>query len=95
MKPSTSAFVLDSIEPTYVAPSEPAGPSVSAHSAAPTFAPVSRAIAASTFGFTELSAKIAFTPAVRIVSISSAVSPAEGCPSVESDGMTVPMTSMP
>jgi hypothetical protein len=58
-------------------------------------APVSAAIAASTFGWTELSAKIAFTPACRIVSISAAVSPADGCAAVESDGMTVPMTSRP
>ena len=61
------------------APSEPAGPSVSAHSGRPTRAPVSRAIASSTSGLTELSAKIAFTRSRRIVSTSAAVSPADGC----------------
>ena len=51
---------------------------MSAHSGLPTVAPASRAIASSTFGLTELSAKIAFTPASRIVFASAAVSPAEG-----------------
>ena len=39
------ARVFAAMEPRYVAPSEPAGPSVSAHNRAPTRAPVSRAIA--------------------------------------------------
>ena len=83
------------IEPRYVAPLDPAGPSESAHSAAPTRAPVWRAIACSTFGFTEDSAKIVRTPVRSIVAISFATSPADGCPAVLSAGMTAPATVMP
>ncbi len=50
-----------------MAPSEPSGPSVSAHSGRPTRAPDSRAIASSTSGLTELSGKIALTRSRRIV----------------------------
>ena len=68
---------------------------MSAHKGRPTVAPVSRAIACSTFALTELSAKIAFTSSSRIVRTSSAVSPADGCPLVDSDGITAPITSIP
>ena len=78
-----------------MAPLEPGGPSVSAHSGAPTVAPVSRAIASSTFGSTELSANTALTPVARIVAIRSATSPADGWPSVDCEGITVPITSSP
>ena len=68
---------------------------MSAHSGRPTRAPASRAIAASTFGLTELSAKTALTRSRRIVAISSAVSPADGCATVERAGMTAPTTRSP
>ena len=93
--PSTIALVLEAIDVRYVAPSEPSGPSASAHSALPTVAPDSSAIACSTLLLTELSANTTFTPSCSIVSTSSARSPADACPWVESDGMTVPMTSSP
>src|SRR4051794_17058398 len=62
VNPSASARVLNAIAPRYVAPLEPFGPSESAHSGGPMRAPVWRAIACSTFGFTEDSAKIVRTP---------------------------------
>ena len=68
---------------------------MSAHSALPTRAPDSRAIASSTSGLTELSAKTAFTRSRRIVSTSSEISPADGWATVERDGITAPTTRMP
>ena len=81
LKPSTSARVLASIElQVGRARPSPRGPSESAHSGRPTFAPASRAIACSTFGLTELSANTAGTPlGAGSSSTSSAVSPADGC----------------
>ena len=86
--------MLNRSEPMYVAPALPAGPSVSAYSAAPTRAPASRAIARLSFAPAELSGKIVFTPAARIVRTRRATSPADACACVESAGITVPMTSM-
>ena len=87
--------VFASIEPMYVAPADPFGPSASAYSGGDTFAPASRAIARSTSALTELSANTAGTCSRRIVRTSSAVSPADACPRVERDGITVAITSRP
>ena len=70
------------------------GPSESAHSALPIFAPVSRAIASSTLGLTELSAKIVLTPSRLIVATRLATSPADGCAAVVRAGITAPITRM-
>ena len=58
-------------------------------------APDSRDTARSSFGLSELSGKIALTPAVRICSTSRAVSPDDGCAAVDSEGISAPITSMP
>lgn len=78
-----------------MAPDEPLGPSESAQSGADTVAPVSCAIASSTSALTELSANTAGTSSRRMVRTSAAVSPADACPRVERDGITVAMTSRP
>ena len=52
-------------------------------------------MASSTFGLTELSAKIVFTPVRLIVATSSETSPADGWAAVVSAGITVPTTCRP
>ena len=89
------ARALAAAAPSQVAPGDPAGPRASAYRDVTMLAPASRATLRSRAALTERSEKMARTCARRIVRTSAAVSPADACPCVESDGMTVPMTWKP
>ena len=79
----------------YVSPLEPSGPSVSPYSVSDARAPVCRASACASFGFSELSGKIARTWSARTSRASRLTWPADGCASEVCAGMTAPTTRIP